>query len=55
MSCDRNIEKFHGKVGSHLNWDQLSSKKMSPTKVAGFAQTNQLANKVRTITDNQKI
>jgi hypothetical protein len=47
MSCDRSIDKFNGKVGAHLNWDQLASKKISPTKTGVHGQTNQLNNKGR--------
>lgn len=54
ISCDKNIDKFNGKIGQHLNWDNLSSKKISPTKAGAFGQTGQLASKIRSLMDNQK-
>jgi hypothetical protein len=53
ISCDRNVERFNGKIGQHLNWDLLASKKISPTKAGAFGQNGQLANKVRTLMENQ--
>lgn len=53
ISCDKNVEKFNGKVGQHLNWDNLSSKKISPTKAGAFGQTGHLATKIRSLMDNQ--
>ena len=32
ISCDKNVEKYQAKVGQHLNWDNLSSKKISQPK-----------------------
>lgn len=49
ISCDKNVDKYNAKVGQHLNWDNLSSKKISPTKAGAFGQTGQLANKIRTL------
>jgi hypothetical protein len=49
ISCDKNIENYEGKIGQHLNWETVSAKKMSPSKVAGFGQTGQFATKVRNL------
>lgn len=50
-SCDKGLEKYQGKVGQHLNWDTVSSKKLSPNKVGAFGQTGQLAAKIRNLMD----
>jgi hypothetical protein len=55
ISCDKNVEKYQAKVGQHLNWDNLSSKKISPTKAGAFGQTGQLASKIRSLMENQKL
>lgn len=55
ISCDKNVDKYNAKVGQHLNWDNLSSKKISPTKAGAFGQTGQLANKIRSLMENQKL
>ena len=49
VSCDKNLDKYGGKVGQHLNWDTMNAKKLSPTKMGAFGQTGQLANKIRVI------
>jgi hypothetical protein len=49
VSCDKGLEKYQGKVGQHLNWDNVNAKKMSPTKAGAFGQTGQLANKIRNL------
>lgn len=49
ISCDKNIDKFNAKVGQHLAWDNLVSKKISPTKAGAFGQAGQLANKIRSL------
>ena len=49
ISCDKNLDKYQGKVGQHLNWDTISSKKISPTKFGAFGQTGQLAAKIRNL------
>lgn len=54
ISCDKNVDKYNAKVGQHLNWDNLVSKKISPTKAGAFGQTGQLANKIRLLMENQK-
>jgi hypothetical protein len=54
VSCDKGLEKFQGKVGQHLNWDTVSAKKMSPTKVGAFGQTGQLAAKIRNLMDGNE-
>ena len=54
VSCDKHVDKYNAKVGQHLNWDNLSSKKISPTKAGAFGQTGQLANKIRSLLQNQK-
>lgn len=54
ISCDKQIEKYNGKIGQHLNWDSMNSKKLSPSKAGAFGQTGQLANKIRSLMDNQK-
>ena len=52
ISCDKNVEKFNGKIGQHLNWDSINSKKISPNKIGAFGQTGQLANKIKNLLDN---
>ena len=54
ISCDKNLDKYNAKVGQHLNWDLLSSKKISPTKAGAYGQTGQLANKIRNLLENGK-
>ena len=49
VSCDKGLEKYQGKVGQHLNWDNVNAKKMSPIKVGAFGQTGQLAAKIRNL------
>jgi len=46
------VEKFGGKVGQHLSWDSLQSKKISPTKIGAFGQTGQLATKIKNLLDH---
>ena len=52
ISCDKMIEKFNGKVGQHLNWDSIQSKKISPGKAGAFGQAGQLASKIKSLMDN---
>ena len=47
------VEKFNGKTGQHLNWDSVTSKKISPTKAGAFGQTGQLASKIKNLMDFQ--
>lgn len=54
VSCDKQVEKYNGKIGQHLNWDSMNSKKLSPSKAGAFGQTGQLAHKIRSLMDNQK-
>lgn len=54
ISCDKQQEKYNGKIGQHLNWDTMNSKKLSPSKAGAFGQTGQLAHKIRTLMENQK-
>ena len=49
ISCDKSLDKYNAKVGQHLNWESLASKKISPTKTGAFGQTGQLASKIRTL------
>ena len=52
VSCDKGLDKYQAKVGQHLNWDTMNSKKMSPTKAGAFGQTGQLAAKIRNLMDD---
>jgi len=36
-----------------LNWENISGKKISPTKAGAFGQTGQLASKIRNLMDGQ--
>lgn len=49
ISCDKGVDKFSGKTGQHLNWDNLQSRKISPTKAGAFGQTGQMASKLRSL------
>lgn len=49
ISCDRQTEKYTAKVGSHLNWDSLGGRKLSPVKAGAFGQTVMFASKVRNL------
>jgi predicted ATP-dependent serine protease len=49
ISCDKNLEKYAGKIGQHLNWESLSSKKISPSRIGAFGQTGQLATKIKNL------
>lgn len=51
ISCDKSLDRYQAKVGQHLNWDTVNSKKMSPTKAGAFGQTGQLAAKIRNLMD----
>ena len=54
VSCDKNLEKYGGKTGQHLNWDGMNPKKLSPNKIGAFGQTAQLASKIRNLMDSSK-
>ena len=54
VSCDKGLDKYQGKVGQHLNWDTVASKKISPTKVGAFGQTGQLAAKIKNLMDGKE-
>ena len=51
VSCDKALDKYQAKLGQHLNWDTMNSKKMSPTKAGAFGHTGQLAAKIRNLMD----
>lgn len=55
VSCDKNLEKYQGKVGQHLNWESISSKKISPNKAGAFGQTGQLAAKIRNLMEGNEV
>jgi hypothetical protein len=54
MSCDKQAEKYGAKVGPHLNWETLNTKRLSPTKAGAFGQTVLFANKVKNLIDQRK-
>jgi len=51
VSCDKGLEKYQGRVGQHLSWESISSKKISPTKAGAFGHTGQLAAKIKNLMD----
>ncbi len=55
ISCDKNLKKFQGKIGQHLNWDSMAARKLSPGKVTGFGTNAPLSMKVNKIIENNAL